>query len=210
MKKIIMFIVTFIIGINVLNADCSDYEEIAKDISYNVLSYFNTEDVNTRIDVNNLPSDMYLEVRNSFNSDKDIYKYEDTDSGNFFFYTKTVHRKINYEIRVYTTDASCPNKVLRTIKFTTPKYNPHITSDLCVGYYDKVKYCDAFYDIKDMDLDKFNKLVSEEISKIKVENMTTLDYIKKYYLFALIPFLIISGIYITKIVLVKRRKKKYV
>ena len=210
MKKIIMFVVTFIIGINVLNADCSDYEEIAIDITYGSVNYDSGEEVVSQISINNIFDGMYLEVRNNFNSDKDVYKDDSIVDGSVTFNTKTVLKKINYEIRVYTTDASCPNKVLRTIKVTTPKYNPHYTSDLCVGYYDKVKYCDAFYDIKDMDLDKFNKLVSEEISKIKVENMTTLDYIKKYYLFALIPFLIISGIYITKIVLVKRRKKKYV
>lgn len=210
MKKLIILIVSFIIGINILNADCSLYEEYASYVDYSTFSYYNSEEINTKIEIYNLSNNLYIEVRNSYNNDKDTYKFEDTNEGYLTFNTKTVVESINYEVKVYTTDSSCANKVLKTMTFTTPKYNPHITSSVCKGYYDKIEYCDPFYDIKDMDLDEFNKLVEEEIVKIKESEMTISDYIKKYYLYALIPFSVVTGIYVTRIILVKRRKKKYV
>lgn len=210
MKKILFFIFLSFVSVNVINADCTDYEDVANKIEYSVFNIYNTDQTVNRIMIDKISEDMYLKVRNSYNSDEDTYTYSDSNEGLVFIDSKTVARKINYEIRVYTNDASCKNTVLRTIKVTTPKYNHYVTSDLCVGHYEDVKLCHPFYNVGEMTLDEFNKQVTEEIAKIDNSNLTFWDYVLKYLPFVLIPVILISIIYIVRIILLKRRKKQYV
>ena len=51
--------------------------------------------------------------------------------------------------------------------------------------------------------------VNEEAAKLDV-HYTFKDYVKMYYLYVLIPFLVISVVYIVRIIIFKRRKKQYV
>ena len=210
MKKVLFFIFLSFVSVNVVNADCTDYEDVANKIEYSVLNIFNEDEFVNRIMISELPENMYLKVRNSYNSDEDTYTYSDSSEGLLFIDSKTVTRKINYEIRVYTNDASCQGKVLRTIQETTPKYNPYVTSDLCVGHYDDVKLCHPFYNIGEMTLDEFNKQVTDEIAKLNDSKLNFWGYVLKYLPFVLVPFVLISVIYIVRIILLKRRKKKYV
>ena len=210
MKKVLFFIFLSFISVNVVNADCTDYEELANNIDFSVMNYYTGSDMNSQIIVTNLREDMYLKVRNNYNDDEDTYTYSDIKQGVITIKSKAISKKINYEIKVYTTDSSCPNTVIRTVNKSTDRFNPYINNSLCVGYYASIKYCGAFYDVKDMSPEEFASKVTEEIKKINDSKMTTLDYVKKYCLFVIVPVLIIIFIYIIKIIILKRRKKQYV
>ena len=84
-----------------------------------------------------------------------------------------------------------------------------VSNEVCNDRYDTIKYCNPFYDVKDMSLTEFIKLVNEEAAKLDV-HYTFKDYVKMYYLYVLIPFLVISIVYIVRIIIFNRRKNQYV
>lgn len=210
MKKMyLLFVITFLIWTPNLKASCNDSQILADSINYSSFEYMTDEEVASNVVFYNINDSLYFEVTNNYNDDVDVYNSNNFKDGVLTIESKTVTEKINYSLNVYTTDESCPNRILRKINFNTNKYNVYVYHDACKNRYDTIKYCNPFYDVDDMTLDEFVKLVNEETTKLDV-HYSFKDYVKKYYLYVLIPFLVISIVYIVRIIIFKRRKKQYV
>lgn len=205
---IVLFsMLAFTICISEIDADCKDIESEALFVKSEVFNIDTGEDTNVRIDVSGLTENLYVVVMNDYNDVKRTYYYADSEEGNFSFYTDNVNRNINYVIRVYSVDSTCSTEPLNTISVKTPRFNPYSINDVChTSYY--IELCDAFYDIGDMTIDEFNEKVAsivEEESKPFSKKLG--EFISKYYLYVLIPFLLIVSIYIVRIIILKRGKK---
>lgn len=210
MKKICMFLMlTILMSVGKLEASCNDSQMLANDIEYSIFESYDYDDVKSEVEFYGLSDELYLEVTNDYNDDVDVYTKDNFTDGVLVIQSKTVTEKINYSAKVYTTDTSCSNKILRNINFSTNKYNIFVSNEVCNDRYDTIKYCNPFYDVKDMSLTEFINLVNEEAAKLDV-HYTFKDYVKMYYLYVLIPFLVISIVYIVRIIIFKRRKKQYV
>lgn len=210
MKKIYMFLMLpILMSVSKLEASCNDSQILANDIEYSIFESYDYDDVKSEIEFYGLSDELYLEVTNDYNDDVDVYTKDNFEDGVLVIQSKTVTEKINYRVSVYTTDTTCSNRILRNINFSTNKYNIFVSNEVCNDRYDTIKYCNPFYDVEDMSLTEFVNLVNEEIAKLEV-HYTFKDYVKKYYLFVLIPFLVISIVYIVRIIIFKRRKKQYV
>lgn len=212
MKKIFIILFSFMFCTLTIDAlTCSEIKENVNNISYDVLRLYDFEEAKVEINFYGLNENYKVEVQNSYNDEVKTYTNNDFKDGILTFNSETVLEKINYRIRVYASDVNCTSNILKTYTFETPKYNSYITSSVCDGMYDTIDLCNPFYDTGNMTLKEFNEKVTE-LSDIINEpfKAKVIKFIKNYYLYVLIPFLIISIIYIVKIILVKRRKKKYV
>lgn len=204
---VVFSILAFTVGINKVYAECKDTQSNSLFVNADVINIDNGEDTNVRIDVSGLTEDLYVVVMNDYNDTKRTYYYADTEEGKFSFYTDNVNRNINYVIRVYSVDSTCSTEPLNTISIKTPRFNPYSVIDVChTSYY--IELCDAFYDIGDMTINEFNEKVSSIIEeKSKPFSKKVGEFISKYYLYVLIPFLLIITIYVVRIIILKRGKK---
>ena len=210
MKKIIILlfsILTFSFGLNNLSAECNDVASEALLVRAETINIDSSEEITVRIDVSGLTEGMYAIVINDYNDTKNTYNYSDTEEGKFSFYTDNVNKKINYVIKVYNVDTTCSVEPLNTLSVKTDKFNSYSMNDDCRNPYG-IELCGAFYDVGNMTYEEFNEKVSalvEEESKPFSKKLGS--FIAKYYLYILIPFLIIVGIYVVRIIILKRGKK---
>lgn len=210
MKKtlfIILFCIISITNINSLKADCNDAYNDALNTDYIIANINDGEILTTRARIFGLTKNIYAVVTNDYNDVVKTYHYSDTEEGMFTFDTEDIYTNINYIIRFYNEDSNCTKDSLKTITFKTDKYNPYSISDLCNSEYE-IDLCNPFYDIKDMTFEEFTEKLTKKYNKFEEEaNRDFKYYFKKYYLYVLIPFIIILVIFIVRIILLKRGNK---
>ena len=201
--KLLFVMLVLIININVLDASCEDAQELAKYVNFNYTTINNAEETNIRLEIHNLSGDLYAVVTNDYNNK--TLKFASSDNNEFgyiSFNTDNINKNIVYNVSVYSE--SCSNNMLEKLSITTPKYNPYSIKDVCKGKSSEIEECKTFYDVKSNDSAEFIKTVED---KNKEKELIFIKYIKEYYLYVLIPFLIISVFYIIKIIIFKRRNK---
>ncbi len=211
-KKLLFLIIMCITGMSVLNADCEEAMEEGK-----YLIYFVDKAIDTSYDnILNIymPKDVvYFKVKNDFNNENKTYTSIDKDDSNLIkIKAPTNYENIKYTIEVYYADASCGVEPINTYTVETGKYNALSDMKIC---WDKLylDVCDTNYDEKQIEKykdvkteEELTKIVNKQLKEYNRANTKPIDVVKKYYLYVLIPFLIVSCYYIPKIIIAKRKK----
>ncbi len=205
MKKVILIVSVFLIGMMSLNAEC-DYK---KQKEYNILS----SQVAYKID--------YVENEGTFN----VTFYNLTDNLAISYQSNKYYPSNNETVvtrlaegsqvsaNVITTDASCINSNLRSIRISIPYVNTYYKSEECIGH-EELNVCSSkfldykitkstFYNLisKQESIQNGNKKEEEEIKKEtlaeKVIELLTEIYLPIIIvlLSSVISFLIFSSIY---------------
>lgn len=211
MKKLFLFVISMFISINVLNAECSDVKADIENVSYQLLNISSNEESKVEILVYGLTEEMYLLVSEDYDGESITYNYSDTDEGEITITSKSISSKINYTFKVYSTDKTCSTSAIKAFNVTTPRYNFVSDMEYCEGMIGKIDMCDPFYDKGDMTEAKLIKEI--EASRVELDKsfgQKVWDFIKSYWLYAFIPFILIAGIYIVRIIIYKRGNKEYV
>jgi len=210
MKKLIsVFLLLFVSLFNYsnLDADCNDVKSEADKVERYIVNVNTRDYITVNINIGNLTENLYIVVLNDFNEEVKTYHYSDANNGMVSFDTVNVQESINYVVKVYSEDNSCGIEPLKTISFKTSKFNPYSLNDVCQNSYE-IEMCDPFYDVEDMTLEDFNKEVGEIVEELeKTFGEKVLEFISSYWLYVVVPFLIIVIIYGTKIFILKRGKK---
>ena len=202
--KIFLFIITVIINTNILNASCEEAKDFAQDVEFVYSKINNSQKHTISLDISKLYYDeLYVVVTNNYNDKSLKFTSEDKNEyGYISFYTDNINESITYNLDIYSK--SCSNNKIRSLTLTTPKYNSYSERAICEDKIDKIDECDPFYDVENITWQEFDKLVND---KIHANKKMIINFIKTYYLFFLIPFVIISLFYITRIIIIKRRNK---
>ena len=113
-----------------------------------------------------------------------------------------------YKIEVYgDTNSACPNKLLKTLEITVPRFNEMSKDQKCKDYPD-FELCETFTNKTEFMSDaefkeKLKEYANEENNDsllIKVFNI-----IKEYILYIIIPFIIVSIIYVLRVKVYKTK-----
>lgn len=115
-----------------------------------------------------------------------------------------------YYISVYGADNSaCPGELLKSFDFSVPKFNEYYLYDHCTNNDDDDEICTMMKNTDNISLSEYSKTVLKSNEENKIKNMTLNEkiiyYLKKYYLYAIIPVILISIYYVIKI---RKYKKK--
>ncbi len=115
--------------------------------------------------------------------------------------------EMTYTVSVYS---KCNNELLKTMKYIVPRYNRMIQNDVCEKYPNH-ELCKAFTNAtKDMSEADFLKTM-EEYDKAHTETTIwekIVSIVREYGIFILVPFLIITLVYIIKIQEFKKEERK--
>lgn len=211
MKKILMFmtaLVIFSVNVYTLKADCNSITKEALEVEKEMLKINDEEGVKISTKIYNLTENLYVTVLNDYDNTPSTYHYSDVKDGILTIDTTTILNSINYVIKVYSEDTTCGVEPLKTLNYTTPKYNDYSTVDKCRGRESEIEMCSAFYDNKGMTPEEFMKKLDKEIKKQEEANHSFMYYVSKYYLFVLIPVILVILVYVVRIIILKRGKAK--
>ncbi len=119
------------------------------------------------------------------------------------------YKEKKYSIELYGADDSmCPGALLKTLNFTVPKFNEYSMYEHCEKNSDE-EICKMMKNTSNISQDDYEEIVQESNEKNKIKNMPLgekiIYYAKRYYLYALIPILLISTYYVIKIRKYKKR-----
>ncbi len=117
-----------------------------------------------------------------------------------------------YTIEVYGGENSaCPNELLKTLRYTVPRANRYLRSGYCEKYPDH-ELCQTYTNAtENMDESEFNETLEKYDREIKEKELTTnkiFRIIIEYGIYVLIPLVIISIIYIVKIIKYKKKERE--
>lgn len=220
MKKIILLNLTIFmsfIGIKIVNADCT----LAKEEGKNILAVLNPSTIksdDTYVNVYLPTENVYVTVQRNDEDIATTYYNKDTEDGNRIqLKAPSIYTNYKYDIKVYYTDSACGEEPIKSMTIETGIFNVYSDSkicntntnynlDVCRRHYmpeDIKKYVDE----KEISEDNISSIIDEEIkASITVKDKVT-NVIKEYYLYVLIPVLLISIFYIARIIVVKRKKR---
>ena len=155
------------------------------------------------------PYNEYLKITatNSLENDISYSEY------NVKYNTEVIGSKIHYSPKTYyisiysVKEDSCNGKLLREFEYTVPSFNEYSLSSFCKDN-PKSDICKIDTDVTKLSDEEFNK----KTEKIEEENKTikekTIDNIKKYWYLILIPIVLISLIYLVRILVYKKKVNK--
>ena len=117
-----------------------------------------------------------------------------------------------YTIEVYGGEKSaCPNELLKTLRYTVPRFNRYIKTEYCEEYPDH-ELCQTYTNAtKDMEEEEFKETLGKYDKEIKEKELTASKVFKiiiEYGIYILVPLLVISIIYIIKISKYKREERE--
>lgn len=208
MKKLyLLLIILFTCSISVksLHADCEEDKISVSGVSVYKMNISNENETTVRFEIYGLKENLYAIITNNYNSENIKIGYSDLKEDKVaYFYTADVSKKINYTIDVYSN--SCGDEKLKTISLKTDKYNPYSTNNVCLGYWSIIDYCNPFYDNDDLTEEEFVIKVKEKIEEIRPR--TIIEYIKSYYIYVLMPVLILTFIFAIRVIILKKRRAK--
>ena len=202
----ILFIIILLLSLLPINNYYANSQTSEVDVE--VIKYYNRDDgAVVELIVYNLTSNFYIKVSNSYDDNVEIYKSEDRDE-NFNIVIRSLdnYYNIKYTFEVYSNSDDNKDKLLKIIEKETYKLGPFALHWVCrdAMYYE---YCDPFFDT-DLDEKEFIALVKEfKENEAKTWTYVVVEIIKKYGLFVLIPIVIVSGFFVTRIILHKRSLK---
>ena len=209
-KLIVLVIILFSFNLN-LYAAC-DKEELIKEAEAVEVSATPQQsdegDLYFLILVSKMKNNMALVVSEDDNNTKITYKYFNTNKGVLEIKNDYIFKKINYTIKIYSLDNACKNMLLATKKVSTIKYNPYSKFDVCQGN-ELFDMCKPFYEGEIASKEVFNNALEEYLKEKNVNNWGKIfDVIKEYYLYVLIPILIVTAGYYVQTSINKWRKRR--
>lgn len=207
MSIIIFALFAFIFNLSLIKADCDDVKKEAMNVKQ-LVAEINTADlIDFEMTIYNLTENLYVVVLNDYNDEVMTYHSSDFDNNSITFSTEDTLVNIKYVIRIYSEDNSCSIEPLNTLTITTNKTNSFAQNVVCRNPY-HLDICNPFYDVGDMTYEEYVKTVEEMVAELsKPFSSKVFEFLSKYYLYILVPFLLIVGIYGVRIYIFKRGKK---
>ena len=212
MKKILcVFIVVSVFFTNILTckAICNDDVLLAaKNVKVEAIPM--TEDlIYYVIKISNLTPEVYVTVYEDDNGTTTTYTYEDSENGVIEIEHWYIYEKVYYTVNVYSEVEGCTDESLNEITVNTKKFNERYGYVSCEENPDYEK-CDPFYE-PPVGEEQTDKEFYEEIQEYnKEQDMSFLEktwnVIKEYYLYVLIPIVIVAVIYGILIYVYKAKK----
>lgn len=212
MKKILfgtIVLMAFFVNTFTCKAVCNDDVLLAaKDVKVEAIPM--TEDlIYYVIKISNLTPDVYVTVYEDDNETTTTYTYDDSKDGVIEIEHWYIYEKVYYTVNVYSTVEGCADESLNEIKVNTKKFNERYGYVSCEENPDYEK-CDPFYEAPPGE-EQTDKEFYEEIQEYnKKQNMSFWDKVsstlKEYYLYVLIPIVVVSIVYIVLICVYKKRK----
>ena len=219
MKKISLLLTTILISLISFNTmyavsdeQCSLEEENAKNVSAYVDTYFGEyTTVHFDLKIENVTEDVYVRVTNDYDNTTKDYYYKDSDNGTLVIPSPNVYRYVKYIVKVYTKDSECGGEAVQTLNLKTNIYNGYSNFDICKKAKEPIDICYEFKDTSNLSVNEFMIEAQKEIDYLNRSFLTKLlDFIKEYYMYILIPIILIGAYYIVRIVILKRsRNEKY-
>ncbi len=225
MKKYLLIITTiflFIFNIKVY-ALCDDIELLSKMDEFKIQVI---EDKDMMVNMPNLEQPVlekaqyaYVLSFTPYSSDYIIRVTVDGESEfakyTYKYNTYVIGSDIHYEPKKYIVEVfaakgtACENERILARSYTVPAFNEFSASQYCDEHSDE-DVCKINYDSSKMTEEDKENIVKKAENEKKEQNMTTydkiMDFIKKSWLFVLIPVLIISLVYIVKISNYKKKE----
>lgn len=212
MKKILcVFIVVSVFFTNILTckAICNDDVLLAaKNVKVEAIPM--TEDlIYYVIKISNLTPEVYVTVYEDDNGTTTSYTYEDSENGVIEIEHWYIYEKVYYTVNVYSEVEGCTDESLNEITVNTKKFNERYGYVSCEENPDYEK-CDPFYE-PPVGEEQTDEEFYEEIQEYnKEQDMSFLEKtwnaIKEYYLYVLIPIVIVAVIYGILIYVYKAKK----
>lgn len=139
---------------------------------------------------------------------KDLYYY------GYSILAKGHLKEAIYGVNIYgSEDSACPNELLKTIKYKVPAFNGYLHTEYCEKYPNH-ENCGSHSDTADISNDEFLKEMEEYDKKENpTEEEKTIwqvlyNIIREYGFYIVVPFLIVTLIYVIKIENVKKKEKE--
>ncbi len=201
MKKIIYSIfVIMLLGISVLkvNATCNDQVLLdAKNVTVEAIPM--TEgDIYYIIRISNLTPNVYVTVYEDDNETTTTYTYEDSNNGTLDIEHWYIYERVYYTVNVYSDIDGCQDESLNVLKTNTKKFNDRWRYSICVEN-PELEKCQPFYEAP-VGEEQTDEEFYEEVQQQKYEESLSFwdkawIIVKEYYLYVLIPIIIISVCY---------------
>ena len=159
------------------------------------------------LSISPLRDDVKIIVIDAYGNKAEGKTYEDLKIYGVGAYTNLEEE--TYTIEVYGNENSaCPNEKLKTLTYTVPPLNRMIKDQRCIDNPD-LEICQTFTkSTQNMTEEEFDQEISKYVKESK--KTTTSDIVKNivgYGLFILVPFVIISIIYLGKIKKFKKEER---
>lgn len=171
-----------------------------------------------KISILNITDDIYVTVKNDYDSEVQTFYKKDTSDGIASFESKITDVLVNYQIEVHSNKYTCIGEVYSKIQLKTPIFNPYSDLEICKNN-SSFYYCQQFIPSENISsnefydrLNKFNS-ESEETKKDEEEKQSLIDKIIGFYekhkliIYIITIVVIISGVATTVILIKKRRSR---
>ncbi len=171
-----------------------------------------------KISILNITDDIYVTVKNDYNSEVQTFYKKDTRDGIASFESKITDVLVNYQIEVHSNKYTCIGEVYSKTQLKTPIFNPYSDLEICKNN-SSFYYCQQFIPSENISSNEFyeriDKLNSESGKKEgeEEEKQSLIDKIKEFYkknkimIHTVIIVVIISGVATTVILIKKRRSR---
>ena len=146
-----------------------------------------------------------VEVSDSYGNKTKAKLFEDINLYGVGCFTNL--EEMTYTIKVYS---ECSNELLKTIKYTVPRLNRMLKDEYCEKYPEH-ELCATFTDkTKDMTEKEFNEAMKkyDEEHTDKSFLSKVFKVIREYGIYILIPFLLITLVYVINIQEFKKKERK--
>lgn len=212
MKRVIcifLILAFFFVGIFTCRAACNDDVLLdAKNVKVEAIPM--TEDlIYYVIKISNLTPNVYVTVYEDDNETTTTYTYDDSNNGIIEIEHWYIYEKVYYTINVYSNVEGCTDESLNEIKVNTKKFNERYGYVSCEENPDYEK-CDPFYEAP-VGEEQTDEEFYEEIQEYnKEQNRSFWDKvsstIKEYYLYVLVPIVVVGVIYGVAIYVYKAKR----
>lgn len=184
----------------------------ANNIQFNRYAFNSTEKTKmiSGFSIDNIPDDMFVTVVNVTDNTKVTHK--DFENGMIEVEVPDPKKIYTYQFRIYSTDQSCENELIRRVEMKNYVYNKYALSSECSElsekelsfegcelFTEKIYSADMFY----KELDEFKESLDKEPEKEVIKD--------KFYAntqYFLIPVAFLGVYYVIRLLVIKRRKKK--
>ena len=213
MKKILfgtIVLMAFFVNTFTCKAVCNDDVLLAaKDVKVEAIPM--TEDlIYYVIKISNLTPDIYVTVYEDDNETTTTYTYDDSKDGVIEIEHWYIYEKVYYTINVYSDVEDCSGESLNEIKVNTKKFNERYGYVSCEENPDYEK-CDPFYEAPIGEEQTDQEFYDELQEYNKDQSMSFWDkvfsVIKEYYLYVLIPIVVVGVVYGVLIYVYKAKKE---
>ena len=172
-----------------------------------------------KINILNITEDILVRVTNDFDNIEYTYDSKNIQDGIGTFETKNNEELVKYTINIYSNKGSCTGDLVRSFKMVTPAYNLYSSMALCDDY-PQYYYCQEFLPTGSIEYITFSRGLDKYIEEIEdkkkeeeeEKNKNIFEKIKDFYIKNKIIvnigviIVIASGIVVTTIVLVKKKR----